>query len=54
MNVNRDEAYQELEGLGYSGALEDMLYEHLGGTGALEDRIFAEDDQAGGVPNFIK
>ncbi|RMG89874.1 MAG: hypothetical protein D6706_20520, partial [Chloroflexi bacterium] len=37
----RDKLFEYLRGLGYTGAVEDMLYEHLSSTpGALEDKLF--------------
>ena len=46
-----DELFQYLEGLGYSGALNDMMYQKLvadGYTGALGDMIALDPAPGGG------
>lgn len=51
--MTRDEAYEELGNLGYSGALEDRLNTYFGATTSVEDAIFAVDSTAGGVENYL-
>ena len=52
--MTRDEIFQELRTLGFSGSVEDMLYAYLPGDGALEDKMSFDDPLAGGSDNWVK
>ena len=51
--MTRQEVFDDLRVLGYTGALEDMLMVYLSGTGALLDRIYATASTCGGLDNWI-